>query len=173
MNYSNKPIDIIIRREVPEDNVFIEALGAETFGPGRFSRSAFRLREGVQPNSNLSFVADCDGTLTGSVRLTPILIGGKQALVLGPLMILPSFRNLGIGKELMNRSMMEAAMDDHDLVVLVGDYAYYKPFNFEPVPVGQIVFPGPADPSRILACELKPGVLCGYEGETKRDFSGK
>lgn len=171
MKHTTINIEVIVRLEKPSDVDAIEKLGAETFGPGRFSRSAFRLREGVAADPNLSFVAECGGNLAGSVRLTPILIGDKKALVLGPLMISPSFRNLGIGRELMTRSMMQASLNGHGLVVLVGDHAYYKAFNFQRVPHGQIVFPGPADPNRILACELKPNLLSEYQGETKRNFS--
>lgn len=160
--------DIVIRHEKPTDDIPVEILGASTFGPGRFSRSAFRLREGVSPDPQLSFIAELDGVLAGSVRLTPIMIGERKALVLGPLMIGPEFRNLGIGRELMNRSMLACRQNGHSLVVLVGDFAYYGPFGFQPVPVGQIRFPGPADPARILACELKPGVLAGTCGVTRR-----
>ena len=99
--------DIVIRQEIDSDNEAIEALGVEAFGPGRFSRSAFRLREGVLPDRKLSFVASIHEMIVGSVRLTPIIIGKKQALVLGPLMISPDFKSLGIGRELMNRSLLD------------------------------------------------------------------
>ena len=36
----------------------IEALNADSFGPGRFAKSAYRLREGVDPVAGLGFVAD-------------------------------------------------------------------------------------------------------------------
>ncbi len=162
--------DILIRLETPADDEAIETLGADTFGPGRFSRSAFRLREGVRPDPALCFVAECRGEIAGSVRLTPVLIGDKGALVLGPLMISPHFKKLGIGRELMNRSLWTAKRLGHELIVLVGDYAYYKTFGFEKVPYGQITFPGPADPARILFCELKKDALSCYRGETKRAF---
>ena len=38
-----------IRLEAPEDAEQVEALNAESFGPGRFAKSAYRLREGVGP----------------------------------------------------------------------------------------------------------------------------
>ena len=36
-----------IRLEAPRDAERVEALNAESFGPGRFAKSAYRLREGV------------------------------------------------------------------------------------------------------------------------------
>lgn len=151
----------------------IEQLSADAFGPGRFARAAFRLREGVAPDPQLSFVAfheDAFGNekLAGSVRLTRILIGGKQALVLGPLVVLPEFKSLGIGRELMHRALHEARLAGHELVILVGDYPYYNRFGFERAPAGRIVLPGPADPARTLYCELVKGSLEHYEGRAMR-----
>lgn len=162
--------DILIRPERAEDLPAVELLGARTFGPGRFSRSAFRLREGVNSDRKLCFVAECRGEIAGSVRMTHIMIGDKRALMLGPLMISPSYRNLGIGRELMNRALWDADAMGHRFVVLVGDYAYYRGFGFERIPVGQITFPGPADPLRILGCEFVEGITDEYQGETKRYF---
>ena len=41
----------------PADDDTIEALAEAAFGPGRFARAAFRLREGVEAEDSLSFVA--------------------------------------------------------------------------------------------------------------------
>ena len=168
MSSPNFASDIVLRRETPQDHDIIEALGAVTFGPGRFTRAAFRLREGVQSDPDLCFVACIGERLVGSVKLTRILIGGRQALLLGPLMVDPTMRNLGIGRELMNRSIHAAKQNGHRFITLVGDLAYYKPFGFERVPQGRITYPGPADPARILACELVKGATEGYSGETRK-----
>ena len=163
--------EIVIRRATAFDDEWIETLGAIAFGPGRFSRSAFRLREGVRPDPELCFVATSGNQLVGSIRLTRILISKKRALVLGPLMISPTHRSLGIGRELMNRSLLEAKAKGYNFVVLVGDYAYYRSFGFERIEPGKITFPGPADPARILGCELAKDAANEYSGETKRDFA--
>jgi predicted N-acetyltransferase YhbS len=170
MNEPDELPNIRIRHEHADDDAYVEELGRTAFGPGRFSRAAFRLREGVRHDPELSFVAEFKGNLVGSVRLTPVLIGGKRALVLGPLMIDPGLKNFGIGRELMNRALVIARHKGHRFVVLVGDYGYYKVFGFEKIPHGQITFPGPANPDRILGCQLQPGVLVDYHGQTTRDF---
>lgn len=165
------PLSLItIRQETPEDEDRIEALGAAAFGPGRYSRAAFRLREGVKSEQSLSFVAKLNDELVGSVKLTRILIGEKPALVLGPLMVDPLYRKLGVGRELMNRSLFEARRQGHRYVVLVGDLAYYRPFGFERIEPGRVTFPGPADPLRILGCELVDGAGTDYAGQTQRYF---
>ena len=49
------------RLEQPADAPIIEALHAELFGPERFKRAAYVLRDGVPPDPTLSFVATLDG----------------------------------------------------------------------------------------------------------------
>ncbi len=162
-----------IRPETPDLDSQIEALSAKAFGPGRFARAAFRLREGVSHEPDLSFVAlmqDAMGeeSLAGSIRLTRILIGKEPALVLGPLIVSPQYKSLGIGRELMNRALFAARNRGEQFVILVGDEPYYGKFGFKTVPHGQITLPGPADPARTLYCELKEGVLPLYQGRASR-----
>ena len=46
-----------IRPERPQDAPLVEALNEASFGPGRFAKSAYRLREGVDAVAGLGFVA--------------------------------------------------------------------------------------------------------------------
>src|SRR6187455_1304172 len=91
-----------VRLETPADEAQVEALNAEGFGPGRFAKSAYRLREGVAPVASLSFVAvekmpDGSEILRGSVRFWPIRVGGHEELLLGPLAVQSDQRGRGIG----------------------------------------------------------------------------
>lgn len=142
----------------------VEALLDEAFGPGRFARTAYRLREGTIPIPDLSFVAELGGTPVGAVRLSPITIGGKAALFLGPLVVHPDFKNKGLGLALMRRSLEAAKAAGHALVILVGDAPYYARAGFSPIPAGQVSLPGPVDPGRLLANELVDGALAGVTG---------
>ena len=133
----------------------IERLSARAFGPGRYARSAYRLREGIPADPTLSFVA-CVGTLlVGSNLMTPIRIGTTPALLLGPLTVDPAFRSGGIGETLAIRSLDAARQAGHALVLLVGDLPYYVRFGFNTVPPGKITFCGPVDPARFLYCETR------------------
>jgi predicted N-acetyltransferase YhbS len=49
--------DFSIEPETPDDAVAIERLHERTFGPGRYAKSAYRLREGADHLSELSFTA--------------------------------------------------------------------------------------------------------------------
>ena len=153
----------------PECQSEIYDLAAKAFGPGRFARTAFRLREFSSPRLELSFMAEVttdtkNQTLAGSVELTDIRIGNNAALLLGPLVVSPHMQKLGIGRELMNRAVNDATKAGHKLIILVGDLPYYARFGFKTVEPGKITLPGPVDPARLLAAELAPGALSEFSG---------
>jgi predicted N-acetyltransferase YhbS len=157
-------IPIQLDRERPEDAQAIERLHERAFGPGRFARTAFRLREGVPPRLDLSFVARVGSMIVGSNRMTEIRIGAKTALLLGPLTVEPAFQSLGIGVTLMEASIQAARSAGYDLVLLVGDEPFYGRVGFRRVPPGKVVLPGPVDPARLLVLELEDGAFEGVEG---------
>jgi predicted N-acetyltransferase YhbS len=159
-----------IRAERKDDEAVIEALVTLGFGPGRFAKTAYRLREGVAPVSSLCFVAEGaeDHALLGSVRFWPILVGGRQALLLGPLAVKPELRGQGIGIALMQRGLDAARRGGHDSVILVGDEPYYARVGFTRLKPGQVRFPGPVDQNRVLGLALKGGALDSLSGEIER-----
>jgi predicted N-acetyltransferase YhbS len=152
------------RLEQESDGPAIDAIHDVTMGPGRFSRAAFRLREGVPYHPNLSFVAMSAGRVIGSVRLTPITIGGRPALLLGPLAVLPEYKGQGAGKALVRIALDAARSAAHKVVMLVGDEPYYGPLGFTRLAPGAIKLPAPADPMRVLVAGLQPGALDGLGG---------
>lgn len=157
-------LPLVIRSEQSSDAEAIERLHERAFGPGRFARTAFRLREGAPHRLDLSFTALVGTLLVGSVRLTPVLAGAGTGLVLGPLTVDPAFEGRGIGSALIGRSIEAARLVGHGLVLLVGDEPYYARFGFRRVPRDQLTMPGPVDPARFLACELVDGVLENARG---------
>lgn len=144
-----------ISLEKPELSEAVEELSAIAFGPGRFARTAFRLREGVSSIPGLSFVLFYEGELTGSVKLTRIKVDGADSLVLGPLVVKPEYKSCGFGKQLMEKAVDAAKAAGEKHIVLVGDEPYYGRFGFQKVPFGDITMPGPVDPHRLLICYLQ------------------
>jgi predicted N-acetyltransferase YhbS len=157
-----------IRPERPEDAPLVDALNAAAFGPGRFAKSAYRLREGVSQVEALAFVAIEKRKFLGSVRFWPVMIGGHQALMLGPLAVQSDQRGKGIGVALMERALDAARARGHEVVILVGDEPYYARVGFSKLPPGRIKFPGPVDPARILGLSLKAGAALTLMGEVRR-----
>jgi predicted N-acetyltransferase YhbS len=156
--------------ETAEDAAAIERLHERTFGPGRFARTAYRLRERRGHSLDLSFTARVGTLLVGSVQLTPVRIGEVKALLLGPLTVEPPFRGRGVGKALIERALEEARRKGHRLVMLVGDEPYYGKHGFRQIPNGQVRLPGPVDPGRLLVAELTPGAFAGVSGPMLTDW---
>ena len=161
---------LTILPETADDELAIERLHERTFGPGRYARTAYRLREGRGHALELSFTARIGTLLVGSVRLTPICIGETPALLLGPLTVEPPFRSRGVGSALIKRALHDAKAAGHVLVVLVGDEPFYGKSGFKRIPKGQVKMPGPVDPARLLVAELKAGAFDGIKGMIRPDW---
>jgi predicted N-acetyltransferase YhbS len=160
-------LPLLIEPETPDDADGIKRLNERVFGPGRFARTAYRIRERADPEPSLSFVARVGTLLVGANAMTPIAIGTMPALLLGPLIVEPVFRSQGIGEALVKSSLEAAQAAGWKLVILVGDEPYYVRMGFRPVPPGRITLPGPVDPARLLYCELEPGALEKAQGEAR------
>ena len=157
-----------IRAEEAGDASLIDQLVERSFGPGRYAKSAYRLREGVHPEPGLSFVAIEDATLRGSVRFWPVYVGCAPALLLGPLAVENAQRGRGMGIALMNRGIEEARRLSHRAIILVGDLPYYSRVGFQPLKRASVQFPGPVDPARVLGLGLQDGALGTLVGPVRR-----
>jgi predicted N-acetyltransferase YhbS len=160
---------VVTRSAVPDDLAAMAALQSRAFSPGRFARTAYRVREGAPDLSRFCRVAHIGDRLVAALRMTPISIGGQAgALLLGPLAVDPEEAGRGYGRRLVAESLDIARADGLKLVLLVGDTAYYGRFGFGPAPPGQIRLPGPVDPARLLAAEVQPGALATFRGLVAR-----
>ncbi|MBI2260972.1 MAG: N-acetyltransferase [Caulobacterales bacterium] len=134
-----------IDAETPADAPAIEALVLAAFGPGRFAKTAERLRERAAVVAG--FVARDGERLLGSVRLWSIAIDGRPALFLGPIAVAADNRKAGLGAELVQACLGRAAEAGLG-VLLVGDAPYFGRFGFTAAP--EVRLPGPVDPRRLL-----------------------
>jgi predicted N-acetyltransferase YhbS len=140
-----------IQAETPGDADGVEALIMAAFGPGRFAKTAERLREGSTPAAG--FVVRDAGRIVGSVRLWPVVIGEARGLFLGPIAVDATRRSDGLGAELVQACMDLARTLDVGGVLLVGDRAYFERFGFVAAP--EAVLPGPVDRRRVLWAPTK------------------
>ncbi|WP_395665336.1 GNAT family N-acetyltransferase [Methylocella sp.] len=161
-------LSLALTPQGPADAAAIERLDERAFGPGRYARSAYRLREGLEPDYALSFVARVGTLLVGANRMTRIRCGEAPALLLGPLTVDPAFRSGGIGEALVLKSLEAAREGGHALVLLVGDLPYYERMGFRRAPPGRLRFIGPVDPARLLYRELVPGALAAAGARVRR-----
>ena len=149
--------------ERPENWWEVEALYDLCFGPGRSALSSYRLRDGVDPIAPLCLTArDADGILAGAVRNWPVLVGGRQTVLLGPIAVHPTRQGEGVAALLMQRCLTDARDLGWARLMLVGDAPYYRRFGFERL--SGVVMPPPTNPDRVLGLALAEGAWEGVSG---------
>ena len=153
-----------IRAERASDVAAREALLDACFGDDRHMRTCQRLRDGRAPAEGLALSAVRQGRVVGSVRLWHVSAGGIPALMLGPLAVEASSRQLGVGAALMDHALAAAKARGHRAVILLGDAPYYARFGFSAAKTGELTLPGAFERDRLLGLELSEGALDGAWG---------
>ncbi len=151
MPASAAPAQPLIAPEHSGDAFGVEAVVAAAFGPGRFAKTAERLREGSNPIAG--FVARDGARVVGSVRLWPITIGETPAAFLGPIAVDEAHRKGGLGARLVEAAVGAADALGLSAVLLVGDSPYFGRFGFERAQ--GVTLPGPVDARRVLLRALQ------------------
>jgi predicted N-acetyltransferase YhbS len=153
-----------IRAERASDVAARETLLDACFGDNRHMRTCQRLRDGRAPAEGLALSAVRQGRVVGSVRLWHVSAGGIPALMLGPLAVEASSRQLGVGAALMDHALTAAKARGHRAVILLGDAPYYARFGFSAARTGGLSLPGAFERDRLLGLELSEGALDGAWG---------
>ncbi|QTC86660.1 GNAT family N-acetyltransferase [Brevundimonas pondensis] len=135
-----------ILQERSGDAAAVDALVLAAFGPGRFAKTAERLREAAHLAAG--FCAYEGERLIGSVRLWSITVGEARSVFLGPVAVDAASRRGGLGAELVQACIDEAKTMALDGVLLVGDPPYFSRFGFLPAP--EAVLSGPVDRRRVM-----------------------
>lgn len=149
----------------PIHGAAIERLLDLTFGHDRHKKTVYRLRSAAPAVSSLSFVAERDGDVIATLRFWPVTLPNhEQALLLGPLAVLPELSGQGMGRALVRHGMAEAEAEGWPAVLVVGEPAYYEPFGFSHQAAEHLRLPGWVELRRFQAAELTPGALAGVEG---------
>ena len=146
-----------ISPETAADRQEAEALVMDAFGPGRFAKTAERIRESATMSA--AFVAREDGRLVGSVRLWAVTVDGRDALFLGPIAVASDVRRGGLGADLVAACIAEATDRGVAGVLLVGDPPYFSRFGLQPAP--DVRLPGPADARRVMWLPVVSDVPAG------------
>jgi predicted N-acetyltransferase YhbS len=156
---------------IPLDNVdpaLVEALLDRAFEPERHTRTAYKVREGMDWLPGLSFAAmDADEHLVGTIQCWPVGLtdpAGRMhpMIMVGPVAVLPEHQGAGFGKALMTATI--AALDPRAPLpqVMIGDPEYYGRFwGFTNAPTGGWSLPGAYEKHRLLARADNAGVLPG------------
>lgn len=141
----------------------VDALMDAAFGPGRFAKTAERVRERSSPwraGSRLAFAGD---VLVGACRLWRVQAGGR-ALFLGPIAVSSTFRSGGLGRRLVAACEAAAVAASHPAIILIGERSFFGPLGYETLPAGRIDLPGPGVGGKLLWKALRPGGLDQLNG---------
>ena len=154
---------------IPLDNVdpaLIEALLDRAFEPERHTRTAYKLREGLEPLPALSFAAlDAGEQLVGTIQCWPVALTDPQArrhplIMVGPVAVLPEAQGGGYGQALMTAALAAISPEAPLPQVMIGDPEYYGRFwQFSAEHTGGWTLPGPWEAHRLLARASNPAVL--------------
>lgn len=152
----------------------VEALLDNAFGRDRFSRTAYKVREGVQAIPSLSFAALGQDELLGTAQSWPVALrddnGNQNRLVMvGPVAVRPDAQGHGIGQMLTDAICEQ--LDTRKLsAMMIGDPEYYERFfGFQTGPASDWTLPGPVEPRRILL-RPAPGTDWPQRGTLGPDF---
>jgi len=144
------------------DPALVEALLDAAFGADRRTRTAYRIREGMDWLPGLSFAAlDEADYLVGTIQLWSVALtrdGGRAhpLLMVGPVAVMPGRQGEGFGKALIATAL--GAIDPQAPLpqMLIGDLDYYGQWGFSAEHTGGWRCPGPYDPARLLARSAAP-----------------
>jgi predicted N-acetyltransferase YhbS len=106
------------------------------------------------------------GILAGAIRFWPVLVGGHDALLLGPVAVHPTRQGEGLGGLLIETSLERAGPQGWGRVMLVGDAPYYSRYGF--ARLDDVIMPPPTNPDRVLGRALRDGAWDGIAGEVTR-----
>ena len=114
----------------------------------------------------LALVAeDTAGAVVGHVCLTRATVGGRPALALGPIGVLPGRQHTGVGSALMHASLGGADALGATLVALLGHLDYYPRFGFVP---GASLSVDPGVPEWVSHFQVRP--LDAYTSDVTGEF---
>ena len=145
-----------IRQISNEDNDKIIKLLHKSFGPGRFARSVYRLREKNDRDTEFSYIYELNNQILSSISYYKTFLNNDiNGLLLGPLAVDPEHRGKGYGVELVKYTiaLIKKTMA-YDFILVIGDYHYYEKFGFKKIN-NTFSFYGPVNSEKVLILYLK------------------
>lgn len=145
-----------IRQISNEDNDKIIKLLYKSFGPGKFARSVYRLREKNDRDTEFSYIYELNNQILSSISYYKTYLNNDiNGLLLGPLAVDPEHRGKGYGVELVKYTIaLIKKTTTYDFILVIGDYHYYEKFGFKKIN-NTFSFYGPVNSEKVLILPLK------------------
>jgi putative acetyltransferase len=124
--------DLLIRESKPNDSAAIKSLYPEAFPDEDLLPLVQDLLD--DPVVTISIVATIDTRVVGHVVFTRCGVVGNRvnATLLGPLAVAPAWQKKGIGSAIVHFGLRLLKESDVNLVLVLGDPAYYGRLGFLP-----------------------------------------
>ena len=157
----------MIRKERTSDREAIFSVNARAFETDLEARLVDILRD--RDAVAVSLVAEAGGTIVGHILFSPVTVGGRAFVALGPMAVVPEQQRSGVGSALV-RAGIDACRARGDAAIFVlGHAEYYPRFGFVPAgPKGLHYKCEDFDP-HFFVLELADGALEGVRGFVEFD----
>ncbi len=160
---------ITVRREKSGDAMAMRRVLEQAFGRRNEADLVDALRGAEIPL--VSLVAVCDEQVVGHILFSPVTVESDDtrfhAVALGPMAVLPTHQNQGIGSELVRRGLEECRLAGHEVVFVLGHPNFYPRFGFVPAKQYGIRCEYNVPDDVFMALELRESALTGRTGTVK------
>lgn len=153
---------LTLRHESAEDAPRIRAVVEAAFGRASEADLVDALRRADA--LTISTVAELGGRLVGQIAFSPVTVGASPALAMAPVAVTPDRQRQGVGTGLIRWSLAECRRLGHEVVIVLGEPAYYHRFGFTTAAPLGIEAPFPAPVEAFMVLELTPGAMSGCRG---------
>ena len=157
-----------VRAERPCEAAAIERVHTLAFGQPDEARLVRRLHAEGYTTVSLTAVDGAD--VVGHVLFSRLSVAGLEAVSLTPVAVVPDRQRQGIGSALITRGLDACRAAAVDIVLVVGEPAYYTRFGFSGDAGSRFVCPysGPY----LMGLELQPGTISAaqYDVEYPQPF---
>jgi putative acetyltransferase len=165
----NANLSLTIRHEKLGDEAAIRHVNEQAFHGSDEADLVEALRRAQA--CAVSLVAICDEQVVGHVLFSPVSVASDDAsfpaVALGPMAVLPTHQNQGIGSELVRRGLEECQRLGHEVVFVLGHPNFYPRFGFAPTQRYNIRCEYDVPDEVFMVAELRAGALAGRTGIVK------
>ena len=174
-NKMKNKMDLVIRPENKNDYREVENLTREAFWdiykPGCDEHLVVhKIRNTPDFIPELDLIVEHNGKIVGNIIYSKSKVVTAdnreyEVITFGPVTVLPSLQNRGIGSTLIEQTKEMAKNMGYKAIFIFGDPGYYHRFGFENAKIFGISTPDGANPDAFMGLELYKGSLKDIRGK--------